>query len=78
MGCVVNATPGPLYPPGRTRYPLYRRLGGPQGRPGQVRKTLQRTVTQYVRAACGGVGGVHGTTVWKVDRKGVYFILYAY
>ena len=28
------ATPRPLYP----RYPLYRRLGGPQGRCGRVRK----------------------------------------
>jgi hypothetical protein len=25
-------------PPGNTRYPLYRRLGGPQGRSGRVRK----------------------------------------
>jgi hypothetical protein len=25
-------------PPGKTRYSLYRRLGGPQGRSGQVRK----------------------------------------
>ena len=25
-------------PPGKTRYPLYRRLGGPQGRYGRVRK----------------------------------------
>jgi hypothetical protein len=25
-------------PPGKTRYPLYRRLGGPQGRSGEVRK----------------------------------------
>jgi len=25
-------------PPGKTRYPLYRRLGGPQGWSGQVRK----------------------------------------
>ena len=25
-------------PPVKTRYPLYRRLGGPQGRSGQVRK----------------------------------------
>ena len=25
-------------PPGKTRYQLYRRLGGPQGRSGQVRK----------------------------------------
>ena len=25
-------------PPGKTQYPLYRRLGGPQGRSGRVRK----------------------------------------
>ena len=25
-------------PPGNTRYPLYRRLGGPQGRSGRARK----------------------------------------
>ena len=25
-------------PPGKTRYPLYRRRGGPQGRSGRVRK----------------------------------------
>ena len=25
-------------PPGNTRYPLYRRLGGPQGRSGRMRK----------------------------------------
>ena len=25
-------------PPGMTRYPFYRSLGGPQGRPGRVRK----------------------------------------
>jgi hypothetical protein len=27
-------------PPGKTQYPLYRRLGGPQGPSGQVRKIL--------------------------------------
>jgi hypothetical protein len=30
-------TPAAL-PPGKTRFPLYRRLGGPQGQSGQVRK----------------------------------------
>jgi len=30
--------PGRSLPPGKTRYPLYRRLGGPQGRSGQVQK----------------------------------------
>ena len=42
-GWVVNATPRPLYPPGKTRYPLYRRLGGPQGRSGRVRKITPPT-----------------------------------
>jgi hypothetical protein len=37
-GWVVSTTPRPLYPPGKTRYPLYRRLGWPQGRSGRVRK----------------------------------------
>ena len=35
---VVNATPRPLYSPGKTRYPLDRRLGWPQGRSVRVRK----------------------------------------
>ena len=30
--------PGRSLPPGKSQYPLYRRLGGPQGRSGQVRK----------------------------------------
>jgi len=30
--------PGRSLPPGKARYPLYRRLGGIQGRSGQVRK----------------------------------------
>jgi len=30
--------PGCDLPPGKTRYPLHRRLGGPQGRSGQVQK----------------------------------------
>ena len=35
-GWVVSSTPRPLLPPGRTRYPFYRRLGGPQGRSGRA------------------------------------------
>jgi hypothetical protein len=34
----VSVTLRPLLFPGKTRYPLYRRLGGLQGRSGQVRK----------------------------------------
>ena len=32
------SSPGRSLPPGEARYPLYRRLGGPQSRSGQVRK----------------------------------------
>jgi len=37
-GWGVSATPRALVTPGKTRYSLYRRQGGPQGRSGQVRK----------------------------------------
>jgi hypothetical protein len=33
-----DSRPGRSLPPGKTRYPLYKRLGGPQDRYGQVRK----------------------------------------
>jgi hypothetical protein len=36
VGCQRHAPVG--LPPGKTRYPLHRRLGWPQGRSGQVRK----------------------------------------
>ena len=38
MRWLVNATPRPLYPSGKTHYALCRRVGGPQGRSGRVRK----------------------------------------
>ena len=31
-----GARPGRTLPPGKTRYPFYRRLGGPQGRSGRA------------------------------------------
>jgi len=36
--------PGRSLPPGKTQYPLYRRLGGLQGRYGQVREISPPTV----------------------------------
>lgn len=36
-GWVVNATSRATLPPGKTRYPLYRRLGGLQCQSGQAR-----------------------------------------
>jgi hypothetical protein len=57
---VVNATPRPLYPRGKTRYPLYRRLGGPHGKSVWVRKishppgfdprTVQPVASRYMPA----------------------------
>ena len=48
--------PAALYPPGKTRYPFYRRLGGPQGRSGRSEnlvstgirsRTVQPVVSPY-------------------------------
>jgi hypothetical protein len=47
-------TPAAL-PPGKTRYPLYRKLGGPQGRSGRLKfppsgirsQTVQTTASRY-------------------------------
>jgi hypothetical protein len=38
MGWVISFKPRPPLPPEKTRYPLYRRLGGFQGRSGRVGK----------------------------------------
>ena len=39
--------PGHSLPPGKTRYPLYKRLGGPQGWSGQERKVSPPTGIRY-------------------------------
>jgi len=48
--------PGRILPPGKTRYPLYRRLGGPQSRSGRAEnlvytgirfRTVQPVVSRY-------------------------------
>jgi len=54
--------PAALYPPGKTRYPMYRRLGGTQGRSGQAEnlvptgirsRTVQPLVSRYTDWATG-------------------------
>ena len=57
------ALPGRTLPPGKIRYPLYRRLGGPQGQSEQVRKissptgfdprTVQPVASRYTGWATG-------------------------
>ena len=39
-GWVVSSTPRPPFTSGKTRYPFYRRLGGPQGRSGRAENLL--------------------------------------
>jgi len=54
------ARPGRTLPPGKSRYPFYRRLGGPQGRYGRAEnlvltgirsRTFQPVVSHYTEAA---------------------------
>ena len=54
------ARPGRTLPSGKTRYPLYRRLGGPQGRSGRAEnlvpigirfRTVQPVVSRYADEA---------------------------
>ena len=56
------ARPGRTLPPGKTRYPFYRRLGGPQGRSGWSEnlvptgirsRTVQPVVSRYTDWATG-------------------------
>ena len=56
------ARPGRNLPPAKTRYPFYRRLGGPQGRSGRAEKpvptrirsrTVQPVVSRYTDWATG-------------------------
>jgi hypothetical protein len=74
-GWVVRTTPPAALPPGKTRYPLYRRLGGPQGPSGQVRKisptpgfdrrTIQPVASRYTDWATGPVISVIATQIYK-------------
>jgi hypothetical protein len=51
---VVSFTPQPLYPRGKsTRYPLDRRLGGPQNRSGYVKKRKFLTLPGLERRSLG-------------------------
>ena len=63
--------PGRSLPPGKTRYPLYRRLGGPLGRSGQVRKISPlpefdpRTVQPV--ASCYTDYATRPTVIWYIN-----------
>ena len=49
------ARPGHTLPPGKTWYPFYRRLGGPQGRSGLlncyiIKKTNQNSIAEEIKS----------------------------
>ena len=46
-GWLVNGTPKPRHLPAMTQYPLYKRLGGPQGRPGRMPPTGKFTNSTF-------------------------------
>ena len=54
-GWGVSPTPRPPLPPGKTRYRLYRRLGGPQGRSGRAENLVPT--------------GIRSRTVQPVDQS---------
>jgi hypothetical protein len=47
----LAARPGRTLPPGKTRYPLYRRLGGPQGRSGRAENLAPTGIRSLDRPA---------------------------
>ena len=62
----LAARPGRTLPPGKTRYSLYRRLGGPKGRSGRAEnlvltgirsRTFQPVVSRYTNWATGPTDG---------------------
>ena len=73
----VSVTPRPPLPPEKTRYPLYRRLCGPQGRSGRVRKispppgfdprTVQPVASRYTDCAIPGL--IRAVLIIKYDRS---------
>ena len=72
-------------PPGMTRYPLYRRLGGPYGRPGRVLKmspppgfdprTVQVAASRYTDWAIPAHTCIC-TTRFQPSSKGELYLLY--
>ena len=67
------ARPGRTLPPGKTRYPFYRRLGGPQGRSGRAENLVptgirSRTVRTFVSRY----------TDWATRPTGIFLAIHCY
>ena len=59
------ARPGRTLPPGKTRYPFYRRLGGPQGRSGRADQQSFTTPKYRVPRRSGKILFIMKQTLWK-------------
>jgi hypothetical protein len=67
---VVSFTPRLLYPRGKSpRYPLDRRLGGPQNRSGNYRQKKNFVTLQEIEPRSSSPWSVVATTKLKTDRK---------
>jgi len=72
------ANPGRTLPPGKTGYPFYRRLGGPQGRSGRAEnlvptgigsRTVQSLVSRYTDWATRPTSGYIYSVKWyRIER----------
>jgi len=84
--------PGRTLPPGKTRYPLYRRLGGPQGQSGRAEnlvptgirsRTIQHVVSRYTdwanRPTPRSLTSLFmPESIWRSHWRRDKFLLYAY
>jgi hypothetical protein len=78
MGVSGQRQPQALYPPGKSRYPFYRRLGGRQDRseplqessppPGFELWTVQRVADRYTNYAIRALFKKLSKSVFKVSR----------
>jgi len=69
--------PGQSLPPGKTRYPLYRRLGGPQGRSGRAENLVHTGIRARTEGRCeygasrdilGLIEGmIHKVAQWRIS-----------
>jgi len=65
------ARPGRTLPPGKTRYPFYRRLGGPQGRSGQEESLVPTGIRSRNRPA-------RSQSLYRLCYPALYTYIYIY
>ena len=63
------ARPGRTLPTGKTRYPFYRRLGGPQGRSGRAENLVPTGIRSRI---------IHPVVTVLTELPGPHMIIYVY